>query len=124
MKCGYTLCRYNKDKDCTHEDKGAECHYVLKSVLDVNDGCEFCNKYHSPDGHTCGENIPVKPTVSSKKGLSLDGAEVHISPKEEPCIMLYNFHLTAGYIDIKYCPMCGRKLTYKETDIKEMATEE
>jgi hypothetical protein len=117
MKCGYATCRYNKDNLCTHEDDGKLCKNVCSAVLGINeDGCEFCNKYHTPKGGVLGKHIPVKPTVSSKES-SPDRAEIYISTIEEPCIMLFNQCLTAGYIDIKYCPMCGRKLNQEDEKV-------
>jgi hypothetical protein len=112
MKCGYTTCRYNKENNCTNEDGGELCKNVCNAVLGINeDGCEFCNKYHLPNGNILGSNIPVKPTVPPK-GTFPDSAEIHVSIIEEPCIMLLNHNSTTGYIDIKYCPMCGRRFKY------------
>lgn len=34
------------------------------------------------------------------------------SDEESPGILLWNNGFYCGYFDIKYCPMCGRKLDY------------
>jgi hypothetical protein len=95
MKCGYTVCRYNKDKDCTHEDKGAECHYVSKSVLDVNDGCEFC----------C-EDEPNEIKIKNDTWMLLCG-------KGKSAALYHQYESYSHFFGfpINYCPICGRKLT-------------
>jgi hypothetical protein len=111
MKCGYTLCRYNKDKDCTHEDKGAECHYVLKSVLDVNDGCEFCHGHKNKNKNKRLEVCKEMKLHKTANETDMRHCRIFLHETESPALMIIDRFGCGAFLDIEFCPMCGRKLT-------------
>ena len=64
--------------------------------------CEFCER-HASNGQECGTDYPVKPCGNGDLGVRaacIDGG-----------IILFKDHnIASGYFDIKFCPICGRKI--------------
>jgi hypothetical protein len=73
--------------------------------------CDYCDTYHSPkNGSMAGIDIKVNLAGNGKTVYTPDKAQVFVSKTESPAILLFHGMMACGYMDIKYCPMCGEKL--------------
>ena len=59
-------------------------------------GCKWCYK------EVLNNDLPFKPGVNGNMGIASLISDLGI-------VILHN-NLSAGWIEIKYCPLCGRKL--------------
>ena len=70
--------------------------------------CDFCNKYHSIKGITIGKSIEINQCATE---TDLKDCQVYLNKGDKPSIIIFDrFGAARGYFDIKFCPMCGRKL--------------
>ena len=70
--------------------------------------CDFCNKYHSIKGITIGKSIEINQCATE---TDLKDCQVYLNKGDKPSIIIFDRYGAArGYFDIKFCPMCGRKL--------------
>ena len=70
--------------------------------------CDFCNKYHSTKGITTGETMEINQCATE---TYLKDCQVYLNKGDKPSIIIFDRYGAArGYFDIKFCPMCGRKL--------------
>ena len=69
--------------------------------------CEFCDKYHSVKGGIAGEEIKINK-CSNKTNLT--DCQVVISKNDNPALIIFSYGIAMGYFNIKFCPICGRKL--------------
>lgn len=69
--------------------------------------CEFCTGNNSQKVSVC-KKIEAKKTASK---TDIKDCQIFIYRKESPCLMIFDRFGHASYIDINYCPICGRKLT-------------
>ena len=68
--------------------------------------CDFCKTYNG--NKIFGADIPIKKCAN---GTDLTDAQIMGNRDDEvPGIVIYKGCRAAGYFDINYCPMCGRKL--------------
>lgn len=68
--------------------------------------CDFCKDYEN--NRIFGADIPIKKCANE---TDLTDAQVMRNRDDEvPGIVIYKGCRAAGYFDINYCPMCGRKL--------------
>lgn len=68
--------------------------------------CDFCKDYD--DKRIFGANIPIQKCASE---TNLTDAQVMKNRDDTvPGIVIYKGCRAAGYFDIAFCPMCGRKL--------------
>lgn len=70
--------------------------------------CEYCDKYHSGKGLVMGKGILIKGNKM------LTDCRITISPNEEPVMIIYSQGFSRGCINIRFCPMCGEKLSDEE----------
>ena len=71
--------------------------------------CPFCHdfwKYHKVGSVHC-RPIPFKPTASK---TDFKECEIWLHEGETPCLMCFDRVGSGAYIDINYCPICGRDL--------------
>lgn len=69
--------------------------------------CEFCS-YKNNTFIIYGKEIKINKCA---KETDLTEAQVMRNRDDEvPGIVIYKGHSAAGYFDINYCPICGRKL--------------
>lgn len=76
--------------------------------------CEYCDKYHSGKGLVMGKGILIKGNKM------LTDCRITISPNEEPAMIIYSQGFSRGCINIRFCPMCGEKLSGIEREKKDM----
>lgn len=68
--------------------------------------CDFCKTYN--ENKIFGSDIPIKKCANE---TDLTDAQIMGNRDNEvPGIVIYKGCVAAGYFDINYCPMCGRKL--------------
>ena len=73
--------------------------------------CEFCREWKSKDT-ICGSEIPIY--FCGNKDSTLTEAQVLKNCADDrPGIVIYSHGKAMGYFDIRFCPMCGRKLSDK-----------
>lgn len=90
--------------------------------------CDFCNYYHSPKGGVIGKEIKIKPNANPTK---LTAFEIGKHPGDDKYgLTALEMHMPMGFIEINYCPICGRKLSEEaehsdsiRQTIKEVAEE-
>lgn len=71
--------------------------------------CDFCKNYS--DNRIFGADIPIKKCANE---TDLTYAQIMKNTGDKvPGIMIYKGCKAAGYFDIVFCPMCGRKLVEK-----------
>lgn len=69
--------------------------------------CEFCRKCHD-ENTICGANIKIHKCANE---TDLTDAQIMKNTGDKvPGIIIYKGCKAAGYFDIVFCPMCGRKL--------------
>jgi len=71
--------------------------------------CPYCHsayQYH-PEGSIHGKQVAFKPTASR---TDFKDWEIWQHEGETPCVMCFDRGGSGAYIDINYCPMCGRDL--------------
>ena len=70
--------------------------------------CEFCKEWKGKDT-ICGSDIPIY--YCGHKDSTLTQAQILKNCADDrPGIVIYSGCKAMGYFDIKFCPMCGRKL--------------
>ena len=71
--------------------------------------CDFCNKYNNSRGGYSGCSIKCKSTAS---GITdIDNVFILRSSGDEKAgFMMQDKKQRISFIDINYCPICGRKL--------------
>lgn len=70
--------------------------------------CDYCNKFQSIKGITIGESVKIKQCAAE---TDLKDCQVYIHDGDKPSIIIWDENGTArGYLEIEFCPMCGRKL--------------
>lgn len=68
--------------------------------------CEFCKNYDN--NRIFGADIPIKKCANE---TDLTYAQIMKNTGDKvPGIMIYKGYKAAGYFDIAFCPLCGRKL--------------
>ena len=70
--------------------------------------CKYCDKHYSEKGMITGESIEIKECATS---TDLTDCNVYQCPNENPAIIIFSSGMSKGYIDINFCPMCGKKLS-------------
>jgi hypothetical protein len=105
---------YRGDKDMSTEDEDeefkkflekrekAKAEYIQQKIL-RNGGCAFCND----------EDIKLTPCANGDHNLiAMIHGDIDRQTRIEDNfgIMILNFGRGLGFFDIKYCPICGRKL--------------
>lgn len=71
--------------------------------------CDFCNYYHSPKGGVMGKEIKIKPNANPTK---LTAFEIGKHPGDDKYgLTVLEMNTPMGFIEINYCPLCGRKLS-------------
>lgn len=86
----------------------------VKATLLNREMCPYCHsayQYH-PEGSIHGKQVAFKPTASR---TDFKDWEIWQHEGETPCMMCFDRCGRGAYIDINYCPMCGRNLR-GETD--------
>jgi len=77
--------------------------------------CNYCRQPRdgsSVKGPVFGRDIRIKPCAN---GTELKAMVVCQNPAEDPAIVIFDrTNTAAGYADIHFCPMCGRKLMERE----------
>lgn len=69
--------------------------------------CEFCRNWHD-ENTICGSGIKISKCANE---TDLTAAQVVKNDGDRnPGIVIYASGWAKGYFDIKFCPMCGRKL--------------
>jgi len=63
--------------------------------------CEYCTEQF-------GKVINIKASPSGKESQPKEMQILQL-PFDSPGIVLYRYGLAQGVVDIKYCPMCGKK---------------
>lgn len=70
--------------------------------------CDYCNKSHSIKGITIGESVKIKQCATE---TDLKDCQVYLHDGDEPSIIIWDKNgMARGYLEVKFCPMCGRKL--------------
>ena len=69
--------------------------------------CEFCEPRYFGTDVGVGKFIAFQQTTSKSE---IRDCAIMFHKNESPCIMVFDRCATGAYIDIEYCPMCGRKL--------------
>lgn len=80
-----------------------------RAVMAEQAECPYCHdywQYHKPGSIHC------KPKEFMPTGSQTDFAtwEIWMDEGETPCMMCFDRCGSGAYIDINYCPMCGRDL--------------
>lgn len=71
--------------------------------------CLYCSdawQYHRP-GIIHGKAMPFQKTGGDTDFVDM---EIWLQEGEVPCLMAYNTAGRGAYVDIGYCPMCGKRL--------------
>ena len=69
--------------------------------------CEYCEQAKSRKGLMLGK---IMPFIRAGYETDLRDMQVYIHDGEAPCLMAFDACGCGAYVDINYCPMCGRKL--------------
>lgn len=69
--------------------------------------CNFCKDYS--ENRIFGADIPIKK-CASETDLKDDAQIMKHTGDKVPGIVIYKGCKAAGYFNIAFCPMCGRKL--------------
>ena len=69
--------------------------------------CEFCDYYHSTKGNTAGKEIKIHKCANE---TDLTDCQVICSDNDRPALIIFSYGAAKGYINIEFCPLCGRKL--------------
>ena len=69
--------------------------------------CEFCNNYHSSNGGTSGKDIKIKKCANE---TDLTDCTIVTPSTDSPGIIIFSIGIAKGFIDINFCPICGRDL--------------
>lgn len=69
--------------------------------------CEYCDGKGSAKGFLFGKPMPF-----NREGNETDfkDMQVYVHKGENPCLMAFDTVGRGAYVDVNYCPMCGRKL--------------
>lgn len=100
----------------THDREFAELMAKVEKAIVVNAeqaACPYCHsayQYH-PEGSIHGKRVAFRPTASR---TDFKDIEVWLHEGEEPCMMAFDRGGSGAYIDINFCPMCGRDLREKQ----------
>ena len=81
----------------------------VKATLLNRAACPYCHsayQYH-PEGSIHGKRVAFRPTASR---TDFKDWEIWQHKGETPCMMCFDRGGSGAYIDINYCPMCGRDL--------------
>ena len=74
--------------------------------------CEYCREYEN--GNIKGDEFKVEKTAGYKEEYMKYRCWIMKTINDlKAGIMISEYGMNAGYIDINYCPMCGRKLEEK-----------
>ena len=101
----------NKAVICEHIDELPEVKVipVVRRISQEQADCPYCHsayQYH-PEGSIHGKRVAFKPTES---WTDFKDWEICLHDGETPCMMCFNRGGSGAYIDINYCPICGRDL--------------
>ena len=88
--------------------------FVKDIIRDVvrrggQEACPYCHsayQYH-PEGSIHGKQVAFKPTASR---TDFKDWEIWQHEGDTPCMMCFDCGGSGAYIDINYCPICGRNL--------------
>lgn len=71
--------------------------------------CDFCGDWWTH--HTLG-SVHGKPMRFNKTASETDfkDCEIWMKDGEQPCLMAFDKCGSGAYIDINFCPICGRDL--------------
>lgn len=69
--------------------------------------CEFCNMKISNKGIGYGPNVKLIKTLSE---TSMDECQIYFSKDKHASLLIWDNLGKASFLNIKYCPICGRKL--------------
>ena len=81
----------------------------VKALMAERAACPYCHdyyKYHKP-GSIHGKPVAFRPTASA---TDFKDWEIWLHEGEAPCMMCFDRGGSGAYIDINYCPICGRDL--------------
>jgi hypothetical protein len=107
MDCHFTTCRFNENDKCTHEDNGAECKRVANAVLGIKENeCEFCHGQKNKTVECC-KIMKLKKTASE---TDMKDCQIFLHEKESPALMIFDRFGCGAFLEIEFCPMCGRRL--------------
>ena len=70
--------------------------------------CEYCK--NRCDGEICGNEFNLKATAGFKYDRKYSSWIMKNKADEKAGIMIATNNGNAVYIDIEFCPICGRKL--------------
>ena len=87
----------------------------VKATLLNREMCPYCHsayQYH-PEGSIHGKRVAFRPTASR---TDFKDWEIWQHKGETPCMMCFDRGGSGAYIDINYCPMCGRDLRNEQND--------
>lgn len=97
MECHRQDCRY-WDNGCTDKKEFDICMSAIADVQGNAEGCEYCITH---------------PQTANIGNVTIDVTRIHgcrIVKNHSFGLLIDNSANKFNYIDIKYCPMCGRKL--------------
>lgn len=75
--------------------------------------CEYCQREKSHQGIMYGKEMPFKKTAVDS---NMKDIQVWLHDGEAPCMMAFDRAGRGAYVDVNYCPMCGRDLRNKKSD--------
>lgn len=70
--------------------------------------CEFCESSRTPKGHVFGKDIKINKCANE---TDLTDCQVVFGTPDTPALIIFAHGEAKGYVDIAYCPICGRKLS-------------
>jgi hypothetical protein len=84
---------------------------ITKNKFDAllkKERCKFCNveKFKNDYDFICKE-IPLKKTAVQ---ADMKACQIFLHESESPALMVFDRFGRAAFINIKFCPICGRKL--------------
>lgn len=101
----------NKAVICEHIDALPEVRVIpiVRRIIQEQADCPYCHsayQYHR-EGSIHGKQVSFKPTASR---TDFKDWEIWMHEGESPCMMCFDRGGSGAYIDINYCPICGRDL--------------
>lgn len=90
------------------EEIGDYTESVFERVKEMYNSCDYC-KEKSENNHIIrGKDIEINKCASA---TNLTEAQIMQNENDKlPGIVIYKGTKAMGYFDIKFCPICGRKL--------------
>lgn len=70
--------------------------------------CEFCKEWQNKDT-ICGSEMPIYPCGNRNSKLT-EAQLLKNTADDDVGIVIYERGVASGYFNIRYCPICSRKL--------------